>query len=232
MNTDCLNTETIFQFLRQLVVFTELSDSTLFELSSQCSVDSYTAKQTIFHQGETQDCGYFVMSGRVSLIKNSDSGKELNIGFFPAGEPFGILAALDGRPFPLSAVASAESQILVVPNKSFQPILDEHPLLWRELLNVIGSRLRESHDLARALAHDRIEVRIAATLARLVSRFCKVDKYEVKIRRQDLAELTGARQESVTRCLKQLEKEGLLETPKQGVIRILDLDALKTLSES
>jgi CRP-like cAMP-binding protein len=49
--------------------------------------------------------------------------------------------------------------------------------------------------------------------------------------RKELADLTGTTPETAIRVTKNLEREGLLDLTKPGVIKILSLDQLKNVTE-
>ena len=75
---------------------------------------------------------------------------------------------------------------------------------------------------------------IAALLA-LAPRFGRpttsVDQTRIFLTRKELADLTGTTPETAIRVTKNLEREGLLDLTKPGVIKILSLQQLKGVVE-
>jgi CRP/FNR family transcriptional regulator len=96
-------------------------------------------------------------------------------------------------------------------------------------------RLRRTNDLALGLAHSRVESRIVAALLALAPRFGRPstseDQTRIFLTRKELADLTGTTPETAIRVTKNLEREGLLDLTKPGVIKILSLKQLKGVIE-
>ena len=59
------------------------------------------------------------------------------------GDPFGAVAAYEGRPFPASAVALEETVASLTPRQAFFSLLEQHPSLVRGLLFGLTQRLVE-----------------------------------------------------------------------------------------
>jgi CRP/FNR family transcriptional regulator len=79
-------------------------------------------------------------------------------------------------------------------------------------------------------------VRIASALLALIERFCAADErrdsFEVKMTRQELAELTGTTCETVSRVVKTMERDGLLDLSESGKVNILDVRGLEGITQT
>lgn len=221
----------ILAFLRQNSAFGLLPGDSLRQLALSCRRRSYKAKQIIFLEGDDADYAYAVLDGHVALSKTSPSGKEFVVELLPQGELFAVIALLEKRPYPLTARAQSASEVLEIPKTTVTEIAKEHPELHQGLLAIVSGRLRSSHNVARSLAHERVEVRIAAALIALVPQFASgnsVSDANLRITRQELADLTGTTIETATRVTKAMERDGLIAITR-GRLGILDLQRLRQL---
>lgn len=223
-----------YQFLSRLPPFSSLPRPQLLSLASACHVQQVKAGDLIAHEGDEEYPGFIVMSGRVAMIKSSVNGKELIVQLLPPGDLFNIIMALQQDVAPLSARAQTGSQILRVPISQFLVILDQNPQIYRSFVDQMTACLRASHDFARGLAHDRVEVRIAAALCALVPRFAtnSEEAYTINMTRQELADLTGTTPETAIRTTRAMERLSILNLEKPGVIKVVDLEALQEVAES
>lgn len=224
------------EFLRKIPVFAKLPHKELKVLGDSCHFATVKSGDLIAYEGEENASSFIVVEGRVAMFKTSLNGKELIVELLPPGDIFSLVVALQKLPYPLTARAQTESKVLWVPSSMLNLVLDRHPELYRDFTEQMASRLRTSHDLARGLAHDRVEVRIASTLCALVPRFAVIkedDKsYLISMTRQEIADLTGTTPETAIRTTKAMEREGLLDLARPGLVKIVDLEGLQELAES
>lgn len=220
-----MNADALIKFCRRLLPFSALSDEDLANIISASQTRFYQAKDYVFFEGSTGEAGYVVLSGRVAMVKSSSSGREMIMELLPAGEFFGVVVLLENRPFPLSARAQSNADILVIPRAAIANIANSNPHIFQGFLNVVSQRLQTAHNVARSLAHDKVEVRIASALLALVER----DVASIQIGRQELADLTGTTIETASRICKLWERDGVIGLPSLGMIDVLDRESLQAI---
>ena len=227
---------TPYEFLKRIPPFGTLPDRQLRSLADSCHFSAVKSGDLIAYEGEENASSFIVVSGRVAMLKTSLNGKELIVELLPPGDLFSLIVALQKTPYPLTARAQIESKVLWIPSSMFMLVLDQHPELYKSFTEQMSSRLRTSHDLARGLAHDRVEVRIASTLCALIPKFASEDQkeetYTIIMTRQEVADLTGTTPETAIRTTKAMEREELLDLSKPGVIKVIDLEGLMEIAES
>ncbi|MCB0360245.1 MAG: Crp/Fnr family transcriptional regulator, partial [Bdellovibrionales bacterium] len=200
-------------------------------------LETFKAGDLLVFEGDDADAGVVVVSGRVAMLKTSASGKDLIVELLPPGDPFCLFPTIDDQPFSVSLRAQIESTVLWVPRSRFLAALDAHPEMSRKMVVDIFSRLRKSHDLSRALAHDLVEVRVASALLALVPHFSRredgneTEEFSIQMTRQELAEIIGSTAETVIRVCKSLERDGLIDLRKVGFVRLLDEGGLQRIAE-
>lgn len=219
--------EEISDFLARYSPFDQLPEEVQKRIAADCSLKRFKAKRRIFLEAEEATKGYYVVDGRVSMRKTSASGRELIVALLFDGEPFGIVAVLDGVPFPLTAQAQSDCTVLEIPGAVLRELFSAEPRLHRALLEVVGKRLRDSHELSRAMAHDRADVRVAAALSMLAR---PEESAEIKISRQEVSDLSGVTLETAVRLISAWADDGILELKSGRRIEIKDRKRLVALT--
>lgn len=229
----------VFNFLSSLVDFKKFPSDVLKTFATYCRFATINPGQYIVIEGDERSInGFIVVSGRLAMIKTSINGKELIVELLPANDIFGLLVTLSHEKLPeeLSARAHSKSEVLWVPIRSLISLLNSNPGIYRDFLEHLLVCLQSSYRISRGLAHDRVEVRIAAILTSLAIKFARVSpntpNYTIDITRQQLADLSGTTVESAIRVTRTMHKDGLIDLHQPGVIRIIKLLALQELSES
>lgn len=89
--------------------------------------------------------------------------------------------------------------------------------------------------LSRGLEHDKVEVRIAAVLSSLALKFSDPkssgEQSTIYFTRQQLADLTGATAETAIRVSRAMQRDGIIDIARPGVIRVVDHSALDSLAQ-
>jgi CRP/FNR family transcriptional regulator len=225
--------QTTDELLRTTPVFQRLAPEDRRRISEVTTVRRFTRGDTIFEQGMPSDAFYTIASGRVKIFKMMPTGKDLILEVFGRGDPLGALAAYDGRPFPASAVALANTTCLVIPRQVFFRLLEEHPSLVRGLMAGLTVRLIELTNRLADLSGGRIEPRFARLFLKLASEMGRQERggtfVPMALSRQELADLTGTTIETSIRIMSRWGKEHVVLTEKDGFV-VLDRAALELLA--
>ncbi len=226
---------TPFDFLKRIEPFGRIPEAELRSLGDACRFASIEAGEYLAYEGDVASSAFIVTSGRVAMVKTSASGRELIVELMAPGDLFALISQFEKNPAALSARAQIDTDVVWVPKANLGLILEDHPEIYKSFAGTIAERLRRSHEVSRGLAHDRVETRIAVALKSLVPSFArspsKDDIFTVDITRQEVADLTGTTPETAIRTTKAMERDGILDLSRPGVIRILDLDRVSELAE-
>ncbi|MDP2953349.1 MAG: cyclic nucleotide-binding domain-containing protein, partial [Chloroflexota bacterium] len=150
--------------LRRSFIFSALKEGELAELADLATERSLAPEEFLFWEGDAPEWFYVVAQGRVKVLKQSSSGKELIIAFFGPGEIVGEVAVFENRSYPASAQAGAETRVLGIRRAAFLSFLAQRPEVALRIINVLGGRLRESQGRLRDIAGERAEQRVARIL--------------------------------------------------------------------
>lgn len=214
------------EILKQSLLFSSLNEAELAELSRLAIERSFRPDEFVFWEGDAPDYFYVVVEGRIKIAKYSSSGKEFIIAFFGPGEMFGEVAVFEGKPYPASAQAVADTRVLAIKKDAFLSFLATRPQVALEIINVLGGRLRDAQSRLKDLAGERVEQRIAMTLLMLSSKL----GLTLPFTRQEVANMAGTTTETAIRVTSQLKERGIIRSVR-GKIIILDETKLRLLSE-
>lgn len=170
-----------------------------------------------------------VGTGFVKMTRTTPQGAEVAIELLGPGQCFGLLVAIEGREYPLTAIAVTNTWYLKIPSRAFVEVYTANPNLRDHILRGLSPRLRKAHDMMARMSMGRMEQRIAAVLLILLDSYGEPQKLGTRIgvplTRQDLAEMAGTTVETSIRVMSKLQKEGILTTDKQ-MITVLDAASL------
>lgn len=213
------------KLLRSVAPFSRLSDEQLELLAVRLGVASFQRGETIFHQGSPGSVLYIIVSGQVRIYTTGETGQELSVTIFRAGDFFGELSLLDNQPRSASTEAMIPTKTLTLHRADFTPILMDYPTIAIAILETLAVRLRNSTTYAEHLANYSAPQRVVHQLITLSARYGVTvggaTSIELRLTQDDLASLSGTTRETVNRVLASLRDQGLIQVERARV-RILD----------
>ncbi|HEX9920212.1 MAG TPA: Crp/Fnr family transcriptional regulator [Candidatus Methylomirabilis sp.] len=221
---------------KKLPFFSSLSDKELAEVVVPLfQEERYREDEYLFYEGDPPQGLFILREGKVKIIKHSTRGKDTILRLLGPEEMFGEVASLDGGPYPASAQALEDTVVFHLSQRDFLRLLQGYPSIALRVIEDLGRKLRDAHDLIRALTTETVEKRIATVLLKLAEKLGKVEERGIRLRihlsRQDLADMAGTTIETAIRVLSKFTKDRLLTKEGKNII-ILDRAALAALSRS
>lgn len=196
----------------------------------------YTAGHYLVHEDMSVESVPVLLSGSLELVKISPNGKELILDLLSPREDYLLSLLLYKPAFPFTIRAHSDAHILQLPLSKVLPELLSSASALCACLREISDRLEMTINLARSLAHDRVEPRIASILLALgrkavaqEHRSVSIDldeTYTLDLSRKELADLVGITPETASRVSKALEREGILDLRQAGLIIVQQPRAL------
>jgi CRP/FNR family transcriptional regulator, nitrogen oxide reductase regulator len=224
--------KTIADFLRGATIFAGVPVEETASLAVVTREDRFEAREYLFTEGDAPAWFWLVRSGRVKILKPSRGGKEVVLELVGPGEPFGGVAALEGRAYPASAQAMETSTVVRIPPEPIVALARRHPAFVREMAGMLAQRLRAAHDSVKSLAADPVEARLAARLIRLAEAEGERDARGLvlpfRLTRQTLADMTGTTVETTIRVVSRWLKKGILDEGDDRLI-VPSIEVLREL---
>lgn len=176
--------------------------------------------QVLFDEGDQAADFFQVEEGQVRMYILNDQGQEFTQGIFNRGESFGEPALLGNFPYPSSAMAVTEGKVWRLPKPEFLQLLQENFELHLKLDFVLCQRLQYKSMILTEISAHAPEHRLATIMNYLKSKMTAPPSGQMLIpfTRQQLADMTGLRVETVIRTIKKMEKEGKLKLEGRKII--------------
>ncbi len=217
--------------LRNIPLFKNLSPATISALADRAMLKQHDGAETLISPDKDSSGGFIPLSGRVSITRVSEAGKELVVALVGPGDIFGLFYSLKTFNGSSWAQTQVPSKMLWFPEAALQQILHSHPDLMNLITEELAKRLMHAHQLSISLAHSRVENRITMMLFTLLQEFGKetgnADTGRIFITRRELADLVGTTPETAIRVTKNLEREGMLDLTRPGIIKVPSITELK-----
>ncbi len=210
------------ELLRTVPLFSELNDQALASLERLAARRKYPKDTVVFFENEEGDSLFMILEGRIKVTILGDDGREIILTMLGAGDLFGEMALLDNEPRSATAIAVEESELLLLNRNDFQTAIIDNPAISTALVKVLSTRLRRANHQISTLAlldvYGRV-ARVIMDMAREEGRRLKDGR--IAFRRathQEIANRIGTTRETVTRMLKDLERQGLVKIEGREIV--------------
>lgn len=222
----------MIKFLATVPLFSELEDTDLERISQVASVQKYHKDNIILIEEEVGTTMFIIISGKVKISRISDDGREVILSILSEGDFFGEMSLLDGQTRSANVTAIEESELLMLRREDFLQMLYDYPQIAVNLLKELAQRIRKSDEQIKSLSLQDATGRVASTILRIAEDSGIFRKGIVEISnlplQQDLANMAGTSRETISRVIKSLCQDGLLQ--KEGnKILILDYEKFKLM---
>lgn len=171
----------------------------------------------IYEPGSQPKAVYFIKSGEVRMVTVNDDGKEFIQGIFKANQYFGEPALLVNKPYLAYTIVTRDAEIIAVNRDSFFKLLEDERSFSMDLIKTLSDRLFYKSMMLEELANEQAEHRITTLISYL---FKNLEKDAVlDITRQQLADMSGLRVETVIRIVKKLADQKVLKLHRGKIIK-------------
>ncbi len=185
-------------------------------LERGATVRKYKKDQSIFFEGDPAMYYYQVAQGSIKMVSVNENGKEFIQGMFRAGESFGEPVLLINEPYPATAVANEDTLVIRLEKNSFLNLLKENPAIHFSFSQVLAKRIYHKSLIAKEISTYGPEHRIISILNILKKNYCNKngEPYKVDLSRQQIADMSGLRVETVIRTIRKLQEKNIIKIEK------------------
>ena len=208
-----------------------LPSEQLDAILAKCSRRSFAKDQQIVREMDTDNNIYFVESGVLGVAQFSDSGREVGYIELKSGDNFGELSAIDGGPRSASVTAMTESEVTVMPFEVFKGLIYSNNGASVEIMRQLSGMIRRLCERIYEFSTLSVSNRIHAELLRLARKHVDlggIARIPSPPTHAQLASRVSCNREAVSRELKRLENQGVLEKPDRRWV-IPDIERLQKM---
>ncbi len=206
--------------------FSGMSREVLERLNAFAYHRRYESRQIIYFPDDPSDYVYWVRTGRVKVMRTSESGREITFRHLFPGDMFGEECFVQRPRRDHYAEAVAPSLLTLLRGDDFARIMREELELCHLVAAHLCRRALETETTLTEFVFADVRTRVASRLWQLYCRQESSEKAPLAITHQEIASLVGAARETVTVTLHALREEGILEL-SNAQIRVLQPEELK-----
>ncbi len=219
--------------LRCFPLLSALDETKLAELLPKLRHRRVHASDVVFAQGTKGDELFLLLSGTVRIVSALAGGREVTLAVLTAGDFFGDMSLLDGKPRSAAAYAVEDCELLSLLRSDFFEAMDGSPESIRRLLALLSGRLRQANDRLQSVSLLTVRQRLAGLLCDLArtrghSENGRGILLPKDVNHPSLAKILSTSRETVTRELAELRAQDLVAQEGRR-IRILHVEGLEAL---
>jgi CRP-like cAMP-binding protein len=221
------------ELLGNCVLFAGLSADERVAIVARARIRTVDASEIVFAIGSPGDQMMALLRGTIRISVPSSDGKELLLAIIRPGEVFGELAVLDGKERSADAIAESPCTLAILDRKDILSFFERHPSAWPKLVRVLCQRLRHTDQAFAEVALLELPARLAKSMLRLVELHSTSTPGKnpiIRFSQRELANMVGGTRESVNRCLRNWQRNGIVQIA-EGSIIITNRSALEDMAE-
>ncbi len=221
--------------LQRTALFGCLTPEELSEVVHRAVELHFTKREMLFLAGEPVKGIFVVVCGDVCVFQHNSEGREQVMHVDTAGSVIAEVAVFDGGPYPASATAISDTDVLFIPKEIVDQCCADHPHFVLNALKLMARRVRRHAQLVEALSLHEVGQRLALFLLTEVRSAGTPTRGKTTIpfllSNHEIAIRIGSVRDVVSRAFTRLKHEGLIVT-EGAELTIPDLRALKRYSSN
>jgi CRP/FNR family transcriptional regulator, cyclic AMP receptor protein len=219
-------------FLKYVPIFSELSDTTIEQISKIGVRKVFKKDSVVLQEHETGSALFVIVEGKVKISRVSDDDREVILSILNESDFFGEMAILDGLSRSANVTAMEDSELYIIQRNDFITLIQTHPELSIALLKELTQRLRSADLKIKSMSLKDAEGKVATVILQLADDIGKIKNGVVEIEKlplqHDLANMAGTSRETISRTLHSFVKKELIDL-KGSRLRILNFELFKEL---
>ncbi|MBN1911943.1 MAG: Crp/Fnr family transcriptional regulator [Pirellulales bacterium] len=219
----------IIDILEKCPLFADVPGESFGRLVAMGTLRRLKKDEWVFREGQECPGVYVVGEGLVRVFKAAASGKEHVLHMVGPGETFAEVAAIGQFPCPAHAQAAQDSLCALLPSDRFRAALEADHAMCLGLMKGMSRWVRHLVGLVEDIALRDAAGRLARYLLDAPS--TDDGTVELPMLRRHLASHLNLTSETFSRTLRRLTDAGLIDSPDDQGLRLLQPDALRQVAQ-
>lgn len=187
----------------------------------------------IFREEDKADHIMILHMGQVKLSRFSQEGKEFVLDILEPGTIYGEQRLFSGLNQGVNAMALSAVSYCQINRREIEALILRQPQVGIKMLAELGSKHSRASQLQEILSIQDAKGRLAGFLLHAGGEMDgRQGGDEIAITRSTLSASVNLRHETISRKLKEMEKEGLLALKGHKMIQLVNKDGLRALFET
>lgn len=158
-----------------------------------------------------------VITGSIKVMRTDDDGREILLYYIKSGESciMSFLGGLHQDTSKIKAIAEEDTEILFIPTEKLNILMREYPEWLDYMFRLYHKRFEELLDVVNEIAFKKMDERLMNYIENKVA----LSKSNIiSITHEQMANELGTARVVISRLLKQLETEGVVELGRNKII--------------
>ncbi len=220
--------------LRQTRLFGSLDQEALLWLATRAEERRFTSGEMLFFSGEAATGMFVVVRGTIRAFQQNSEGREQVMHIDTIGATLGDVPVFDDGPYPASAVAQTDSNVLFISKQVIRQFCLQDPHFVLLALKMMAERVRKHAQLVNSLSFYEVGQRLALLLLAEAERVGTTQNehivFHLSLSNHEIATRIGSVRDVVSRALARLQKLGLVAVEMRAVT-IRNTHALRVYAE-
>lgn len=196
--------------LKDIFLFKNLCDDTLDRISEFTVPVKLLKDNILFYEGDESEYLYLLSKGIVKLYKTASNDKEIVMKYFHANELIAEVANFDNIPYPATAQAFTDSEVLKIDFKKLKEVIYSDP----ELSFVIQASLIKKIRNLEKIVFMHV---VLDSKERIAKYLCEYTEDFFNTKNIIVAEILNISPETLSRMLRVFKNEGLIDSKAKTV---------------
>lgn len=218
--------------IRDVTIFSNLGAQELESISQLTHLSKYRRHQILFLEGNPTQMAFIIKSGMIKISKSLEDGREQILRILKPGDILGFEAIYKDS-YSATAETLSEAQLCCLSKERFLHLLETNPGISLKMVQALGRELEEARAKIRDLGLKNAREKMATFLLSQISpsdKFgSKGQKLTLGLSRQEISEMVGLSQETVSRILSEFKKDKIIKMNRKEIV-ILNPARLISLS--
>ena len=188
-------------------------------LAYGATYENYNPQDMIFTEGSIPRFYFQIVTGTVELKNYREDGKEFIQNILSDGQSVGESILFVKQPYPMNAQAISPCTVLRLPETDFLSLLENNTEVVRQIFELLSERLYYKYTMLFGVSSNDPSIKIKSLLDYLkLTKGSKENSFVVPYTRQQIANLTGLRVETVIRTIKKMQEENIVRIQNRKII--------------
>ncbi|MDW8801431.1 Crp/Fnr family transcriptional regulator [Clostridium sp. A1-XYC3] len=207
--------------LNQIEIFKDIDTSTLEMMVSKAIKLKINKGEMLFYERQEVDNIYLILKGKMTMFRSSEEGQKRVIYILSDGQ-FINEVIFDELPASINCEAFEETFVLSFFRKDLLEIMSKDFKLTRVIINSMAKKIRRLYRQLKNSVPIKIDKKLAAKLWKL-SKDYGIDTengvlINLNISITYLADMLGSTRETISRCIRTLEKSGMIKMEGKKIL--------------
>lgn len=186
-------------------------------LAYGASYETYEINEVIFHEGSVPKFYFQIVTGIVELNNYHEDGKEFTQNILYKGQSLGESFLFDDKYYPANATAKTECSILKLSKNDFLHLLEQNKEVCSGMFRWLADRLYDKYIMLFNISSPDPSSKIKTVMDHLKGKGGDKYSFQIPLTRQQLANLTGLRVETVIRTIKKMHNNHQLKIENRKI---------------